>query len=122
MEAGPKLRVDKWLWQARFFKTRGRAGEIVGSGALRINGQHVTKPATPVRSGDVLTFPQGRLIRVVRVEALGQRRGPASEAATLYADLSPPPASPEAAPRREAGSGRPTKRERRDLERFTGSS
>jgi len=53
-----KQRVDKWLWRARFFKTRGLAAELAGSGRLRINSEHVAKPAQPVRPGDVLTFPQ----------------------------------------------------------------
>lgn len=119
-EAAPKLRVDKWLWQARFFKTRGRAGEAVASGALRLNGERVAKPAQGVRPGDVLTFSQGRRIRVIRIEALGQRRGPAAEAAALYTDLDPAPAAPpEAEPaqaERDTGAGRPTKRERREID------
>ena len=118
--AEAKLRVDKWLWQARFFKSRGRAGEVAGSGKLRVNGAHVAKPSHAVRPGDVLTFPQGRLIRVIRIEALGERRGPAAEAATLYTDLDPPAQSattPEPAVlQREHGQGRPTKRERRKID------
>ena len=123
-EPAAKLRVDKWLWQARFFKSRGLAGEVAASGRLRVNGAHVDKPAHGVRPGDVLTFPQGRRIRVIRVEALGTRRGPAPEAAGLYTDLEPP-AAPEAADppapapsplQREPGQGRPTKRERRKID------
>ena len=119
-EPGAKLRVDKWLWQARFFKSRGLAGEVAASGRLRVNGAHVVKPSHGVRPGDVLTFPQGRRIRVIRVEALGTRRGPAAEAAALYADLDPPVAAAPAAPppnlQREPGQGRPTKRERRKID------
>ena len=120
--ADEKLRVDKWLWQARFFKSRGRAGEIAGSGKLRINGTHVAKPSQPIRPGDVLTFPQGRVIRVVRIEAIGTRRGPASEAAALYSDLDPPdgaaarPGEPAPNLQRDPGQGRPTKRERRKID------
>ena len=122
-EGGPatseKLRVDKWLWHARFFKTRGLAAELAGSGRLRINGEHALKPAQTVRPGDVLTFPQGRRIRVVQVVALGARRGPAAEAQALYTDLEPPAAAPVtglgAPGAREAGSGRPTKKERRKI-------
>ena len=122
VEPAEKLRVDKWLWQARFFKSRGLAGEVAASGRLRVNGNHVLKPAHAVRPGDVLTFPQGRRIRVIRIEALGARRGPAAEAATLYSDLDPP--APAAAadapqpvnPQREPGQGRPTKRERRKID------
>ena len=81
------LRLDKWLWQARFFKTRALAAQVVGKGRLRINQTIVTKAHHRIRPGDVLTFPQGRLVRVVRVVALGSRRGPASEAQSLYEDL-----------------------------------
>jgi ribosome-associated heat shock protein Hsp15 len=117
-----KLRVDKWLWQARFFKTRGLAAELAGSGRLRVNSEHVAKPAQMVRPADVLTFPQGKRIRVIRIDALGHRRGPAPEARTLYTDLDeavpvenrePHPVPPA---EREAGAGRPTKKERREID------
>ena len=117
-----KLRVDKWLWQARFFKTRGLAAGLAGSGRLRINSEHVAKPAQTVRPGDVLTFPQGDRIRVIRIEAIGTRRGPAPEARALYSDLDEAtPADirePEPVPpaEREAGTGRPTKKERREID------
>ena len=89
----PSLRLDKWLWQARFFKTRGLAAEMVEAGHLRINGQRSAKPGHAVAEGDVLTFPQGGRIRLVRVTALGARRGPATEAQALYHDLDDPPAA-----------------------------
>ena len=117
-----KLRVDKWLWQARLFKTRGLAAALAGSGRLRINSKHVAKPAQTARPGDVLTFPQSDRIRVIRIEALGQRRGPALEAQALYADLTeaaPQPAfesKPASAPKRETGTGRPNKKERREID------
>jgi ribosome-associated heat shock protein Hsp15 len=121
-----KVRVDKWLWQARFFKTRGLAAELAGSGRLRINREHVAKPAQPVRPGDVLTFPQGDRIRVIRIEALGTRRGPAPEARALYTDLDEAAAGPDSgqkpdprptpAAERDAGAGRPTKKERREID------
>ena len=85
--ASAGLRLDKWLWQARFFKTRALATQLVGKGRLRINQTIVTKAHHRVRPGDVLTFPQGGLVRVVRVVELGSRRGPASEAEALYEDL-----------------------------------
>jgi len=85
--ARPKLRLDKWLWQARFFKGRGDAADMVAEGYLRLNGTHCNKPGHTVAVGDVLTFPQGHLIRVVRVVALGHRRGPYAEAQGLYDDL-----------------------------------
>jgi ribosome-associated heat shock protein Hsp15 len=81
------LRLDKWLWQARFFKTRPLAAQLAAKGRIRINQMRVNKPHYRLRPGDVLTFPQGQTIRVVRVLALGTRRGPASEAQTLYEDL-----------------------------------
>ncbi|MEM1129375.1 MAG: S4 domain-containing protein [Pseudomonadota bacterium] len=81
------IRLDKWLWHARFFKTRTRATELVASGKVRVNGRHARKPGTLVRRGDTLTFPQGRDIRVVRIVSLSQRRGPAVEAQALYDDL-----------------------------------
>lgn len=75
-EPAPKLRLDKWLWQARFFKTRSLAARQVSDGHVRINGTRTVKPAQTVSPGDVLTFPQARVVRVVRIVALGTRRGP----------------------------------------------
>jgi ribosome-associated heat shock protein Hsp15 len=88
----PTLRLDKWLFQARFFRARSLAAAVVEGGDVRLNGQRVGKPAQAVGAGDVLTFAQGGRIRVVRVLALGDRRGPAAEARTLFADLDPPAA------------------------------
>jgi len=107
----PADRLDKWLWWARFFKTRGLAAKTVSAARVRVNGAKVSKPATAVRMGDVLTFVQGRSVRVVRIVALPARRGPAPEARLLYDDLSPP--SPASTTR--AGP-RPTKKARRHLE------
>jgi ribosome-associated heat shock protein Hsp15 len=84
------LRLDKWLWQARFFKTRGLAAALVTKGRVRVNGQPAARASRGVGAGDVLTFPQGNAIRVVRIVALGDRRGPAPEARGLYDDLDPP--------------------------------
>lgn len=89
--AEERIRIDKWLWQARFFKTRTLAAEVVGAGRLRLNGAKMDKPGRAVGAADVLTFPQGGRIRVVRVLAAGTRRGPAGEARLLYADLDPQP-------------------------------
>ena len=88
--AAQRLRLDKWLWQARFFKSRGLAAEVIEAGSVRVNGSRVTRPGRDVGEGDTLTFPQGARIRVVRITALGQRRGPALEAQALYLDLEPP--------------------------------
>lgn len=87
----PKLRLDKWLFHVRFFKSRDLAADCIDSGHLRLNAQRCTKPGHGVTPGDVLTFPQGNQIRVIRVLALSERRGPAPEAQMLYADLDPPP-------------------------------
>lgn len=86
-DARATQRLDVWLFQARFFRSRALASEMLAGGVARLNGQHVTKPGTNVGAGDVLTFPQGGRIRVVRVVALGSRRGPAPEAQTLFLDI-----------------------------------
>ncbi|GAA6192050.1 RNA-binding S4 domain-containing protein [Phaeobacter gallaeciensis] len=114
-EAQPKLRLDKWLWQARFFKTRSLAAKQVGAGHVRVNGNRALKPAFAVGPGDVLTFAQGHDVRVVRVVALGERRGPAPEAQTLFDDLTEKREKKPDNPKYE-GKGRPSKRERRALD------
>ena len=86
-EGGAGIRLDKWLWQARFFKSRSLASKICAAGKIRVDGTAVTKPNTIVRVGNVLTFAKARDIRVVRIEALGTRRGPAEEARTLYSEI-----------------------------------
>lgn len=114
------LRVDRWLWAARFFKSRTLAAAACAGGKVDVNDE-AAKPARLVRPGDVVrvTLPAGR--RVVRVLALAARRGPGAEARALYEDLAPwPPPRPAAPPLRPAGAGRPTKRERRQLERLRG--
>lgn len=122
-EPEASIRADKWLWYARFFKTRTLASKVCASGKLRLSGSLVAKAHQKVKVGDVLTFPQGRHIRVVKVVALGSRRGPAPEAQGLYEDLKPPtaetrlPRDSQVAPR-DAGSGRPTKKDRRALGRL----
>ena len=115
----PKIRLDKWLWHARFFKTRGLSAKTVSAGHVRVNTVKVSKPSHGVGLGDVLTFAQARDIRVIRIRALGTRRGPASEAQTLYEDLDPPkPRSDTSVPQSPQfeGKGRPTKRDRRKLD------
>lgn len=117
-----RLRIDKWLWYARVTKSRSLAQKLATSGHVRLNKERVTGAAQQVRVGDVLTVALERRVLVLRVQALGQRRGPASEARLLYEDLSPPPPPrperPSPVAEREAGTGRPTKRERRQMERF----
>jgi len=117
------LRLDKWLWYARFARTRSLAAKLVASARFRINGQPTEKAHHALRPGDVLTFPLGPHIRVIKVLALGVRRGPAPEAHLLYEDLDPPqtaasvPAEPVSG-LRPGGAGRPTKRERRATDRL----
>ncbi len=108
------LRIDKWLWHARFFKTRSLAARQVAEGKVRVNSVKISKPARAVAPGDVLTFSQANAIRVVRIVALGLRRGPAPEARALYEDLSPPEDQPRQPPLARGGP-RPTKKERRRL-------
>jgi ribosome-associated heat shock protein Hsp15 len=79
-----RIRIDKWLWHARFYKTRVLAAEAAAKGRIRRNGARVEKAGLEVKVGDVLTIPFGREVRVVRVLACGERRGPASEAQALY--------------------------------------
>ncbi len=81
------VRLDKWLWFARFRKSRAAAAEFCGEGRIRVNRTVVSKPATSIRIGDVLTLPLGADIRVVRVLGLGTRRGPSAEARLLYEEV-----------------------------------
>jgi ribosome-associated heat shock protein Hsp15 len=79
-----RIRIDKWLWHARFYKTRPFARRAAESGLVRLNGARVVKSGHAVKLGDVLTLPQGREVLAVRVVAFGLRRGPAVEARLLY--------------------------------------
>ena len=93
--APSKLRLDKWLFAARFFKSRELAHAMVLEGHLRLNGQPCAKPAHGVGAGDVLTFVAGGRVRVIRILGLAQRRGPAAQAQQLYVDLDAgPPNAP----------------------------
>ena len=121
-------RLDKWLWYSRLLKSRTSAAELVTDGRVRVNRVRVTKSSHAVRSGDVLTVGlRGRVI-VLKVLAPGRRRGPPAEARQLYeivadksSDLSIAPQQPEAAPvaQRSRGTGRPSKRDRRLIDRLT---
>ena len=122
------LRLDKWFWYARFIKSRSLATKLCNSGKVRVNGNLIKKAHQSVTPGDVLTFPVGLNIRVIKIIKLGNRRGPAKEAQALYEDLQPidqiakkigSTLAPEPA-KRERGSGRPTKVQRRAIERFMG--
>ncbi|MCP9481358.1 RNA-binding S4 domain-containing protein [Shimia sp. CNT1-13L.2] len=114
-DPSPKQRLDKWLWHARFFKTRTLAAKVVTGGHVRVNSSKVSKASHGVAVGDVLTFPQARSIRVVKIEGFADKRGPAPEAQKLYLDLSQVKDSVPPAPKYE-GNGRPTKRDRRKLD------
>src|SRR5690554_1975370 len=118
-DPGP-IRLDKWLWHARFFKSRSLAAQAVGGGRMRLNSQPVAKPAAQLRPGDVLTFVQGERVRVVRMLAPGRRRGPAPEARALYEDLSPAPPPRDLSRPQAAPGGRPEGRERRALDALRG--
>ena len=82
-----RQRLDKWLWFARFAKTRTLAAKLVTDGFVRVNGQRVETAAKAVAVGDVLTIAVARTTALVRVEALGERRGPAPQARLLYSEV-----------------------------------
>ncbi len=86
----PDQRIDKWLWYARVTKTRTLAQKLAVSGHIRINREKIVNAARPVRIGDTLTIATAAGIRVLRVVATGERRGPAAEARTLYEELTAP--------------------------------
>jgi len=126
MVAEGRQRIDKWLFFSRAVKSRSLAAKLVVAGRVRINSDKAAQASDLVKPGDVLTITLDRRISVWKVLATGVRRGPAEEARTLYEDMSPPPvpkgeAVPDAIPAlREAGSGRPTKKERRQTDRLFG--
>jgi len=123
VEPPSSLRVDKWLWAARFFKTRSLAAAACAGGKVDVN-QEAAKPARVVRPGDLVnvTLPRGRR-RIAKVLVLADRRGSGEAARRLYEDLTPPePLRTRQAPPpfRPPGAGRPTKRERRAIDRLHG--
>ena len=120
------VRIDKWLWAARFFKTRSLATDAVSGGKIRLNGAP-TKPARDVKIGDRLDVFNGDTRWEVVIQALSEKRGPASEARLLYAETSESITAREAEQSRRKFEhepaaeihGRPTKRDRRQLNRFS---
>lgn len=121
-----RQRIDKWLFFSRAVKSRSLAAKLVVAGRVRINRDKAAQASDMVKPGDVLTITLDRRIFVWKVLNSGTRRGPAEEARLLYEDMSPPPvpkgeAVPDAIPAlREAGSGRPTKKQRRQTDWLIG--
>lgn len=117
-------RLDKWLWFARVVKSRTQAAGLVSEGHVRINRVKADKPSQAVRPGDVLTIGLRGRVRILEVLGGGVRRGPPAEAAALFNDLSPPPPPKmeQAESGRDRGTGRPTKKDRRDTDRLKGGN
>jgi ribosome-associated heat shock protein Hsp15 len=117
-----RQRIDKWLWHARVVRTRSAAAALADAGLVRINGVRVDTASRPARPGDVVTIALDRNVRVLKVIGFAERRGSAEIARVLFEDLTPPPAPPRepSAGAREGGAGRPTKRERREIDRLQG--
>lgn len=124
MTGEEKQRIDKWLFFARVVKSRSLAAKLVSGGSVRVNKDKIDQPSQGVRPSDVLTITLDRRILIYKVLSCGTRRGPAEEARRLYEDMSPPlPAKDgvsrfDGLPMRDAGSGRPTKRERRQVDKL----
>lgn len=117
-----KQRLDKWLFFSRAVKSRTLAQKLIEAGAVRVNSERTERTDHKVGPGDVLTMNVHERLLVWRILDAGERRGPATEAAGLYEDLSPPPLPREQKPQPHAergpGAGRPTKKERRDTDRL----
>ncbi len=118
-----RQRIDKWLFFARLRKSRSLAAKSVESGDVRVNDLAIRQPSYAVRPGDVIVLSLERHDMVVKVLQTGERRGPYEEARLLYSDMTPPPPPREernlfAQATRERGAGRPTKRERREIDRL----
>jgi ribosome-associated heat shock protein Hsp15 len=135
--AEDRQRIDKWLWHARVVRTRSAAAALAASGLVRVNGQRIDAASRPVRLGDVVTVALDRTVRLLKVAGFADRRGGAEAARALFEDVTaaapaqpvPPGAERSAAERlvaeeppaqRHPGTGRPTKRERRALDRLRG--
>lgn len=122
-ETGEKQRIDKWLFFARVVKSRSLAAKLAASGRVRVNRDKIDHASYGVKPGDVLTITMERRILIYKIVLTGERRGPAPEAQLLYEDISPLPSQKDTSkdmilPQRDAGSGRPTKRERRAIDRL----
>lgn len=118
------VRIDRWLWAARFYKSRTLATKACDGGKVDVNG-HGAKAHKSVKPGDLLEFSVGEWRRKVKVLQLSEKRGPASVSRLLYEDMSPPPPTKDSwlitsIPQRSRGTGRPTKKERRRLKKLRG--
>ncbi|MEM6615155.1 MAG: RNA-binding S4 domain-containing protein [Pseudomonadota bacterium] len=128
MDHGVSQRIDQWLWHARIVKSRTLAGTLAAKGHIRVNREKTRKASQTVRRGDVLTLVWGGRVRIIEIVEFADRRGPAAEAQTLYIDKSPPvpPKSKTVLPapdgERDKGAGRPTKRDRRQIDSWRSSS
>jgi ribosome-associated heat shock protein Hsp15 len=116
-----RQRIDKWLWHARVVRTRSAAAELVTSGLVRLNRERVTASSRLVRSDDVITVALDRQVRILKVAGFAERRGDAEAGRALYIELTPLPTPVDESAKvaaREPGSGRPTKRDRRAIDRL----
>ncbi|RAI41650.1 RNA-binding S4 domain-containing protein [Rhodoplanes roseus] len=116
-----RQRIDKWLWHARVVRTRSAAAALAAGGRVRINGARIDAASRPVKPGDVVTIALDSRVRVLTVTGFAERRGSATDAQALFRDESPPEPPPDSEPSaapREPGAGRPTKRDRRTLDRW----
>ena len=116
-------RIDKWLWHARVVRTRSAAATLVTSGHVRLNAERCVTASRAVKAGDVVTIALDRTVRILKVRDFAERRGDADAGRLLYEDLTPPPPRRAEEPQsgaREPGSGRPTKQDRRAIDRLTG--
>ncbi len=122
MDEGAATRIDRWAWAARLFRTRALAAAACRSGHVRINGARA-KPASAVRVGDEVRVRGGGQERIVVVSRVIERRVGAALVPEVLEDRTPPPppkAEMPAVPQRDRGAGRPTKRERREIDRLRG--
>src|SRR3954469_15395940 len=116
-----RQRIDKWLWHARVVRTRSSAAALVTDGHVRLNGERVGAASRPVKVGDVVTVALDRVVRILKVTGFAERRGDADAARLLCEDITPISPARESAPsqaERDPGSGRPTKQERRAIDRL----
>ncbi len=124
-------RIDQWLWFARIVKSRTLGQALIERGKVRLNRERITKSSQPVKPSDVVTISLAPKVRVLQIVGIGERRGPAPEASRLYLELTEPnadgatqskgdsPSGLKTAPAvRPTGAGRPTKRDRRAIDRL----